>query len=131
MKDFIISQWKRAQRSLASASAITEIDPDSAASRAYYAAFHGVTAVLAGRGASFSKHTAVRAALHRDLIQQGLLSPELGKDYDFLLDLRETADYGGVAEATPAGASKAIAKAAAILASLEPLLPDGIDPPEA
>ena len=44
-------------------------DPDSAASRSYYAAFHGVTAVLAGRGIEFTKHTAVRAALHRDLIQ--------------------------------------------------------------
>ena len=131
MKDFVRSQWKRAIRALASASAIAAIDPDSAASRAYYAAFHGVTAVLAGRGASFTKHTAVRAALHRDLIQRGLLPLDLGRDYDFLLVLRETADYGGVDEASPAGAAKAIDKAAAILAALEPLLPEGIDPTEA
>jgi uncharacterized protein (UPF0332 family) len=100
------------------------VDPDSAASRAYYAAFHGVTAVLAGRGASFTKHTAVRAALHRDLIQSGLLPVEFGRDYDFLLDLRETADYGGVAEASQASAARAIEKAAAILLALEDLLPD-------
>jgi uncharacterized protein (UPF0332 family) len=124
MNEFAWSQWKKATRALASAGAILDMDPDSAASRAYYAAFHGVTAVLACRGLSFTKHTAVRAALHRDLIQAGLLATDLGRDYDYLLDLRETADYGGIAEASRASAAKAIAKASAILAAIEPLLPD-------
>jgi uncharacterized protein (UPF0332 family) len=124
MNDFVRSQWRRAERSLTSAASLVGVDPDSAASRAYYAASHGVTAVLAGRGASFTKHTAVRAALHRDLIQSGLLPVEFGRDYDFLLDLRETADYGGVAEASQASAARAIEKAAAILLALEDLLPD-------
>jgi len=66
----------------------------------------------------------VRAALHRDLIQPGSLSADLDRDYDFLLDLRETADYGGVAEASLASAKKAIEMARAILAAFEPLLPD-------
>ena len=123
MKDFIRSQWAKSMRSIAAAEATLETDPDSAASRAYYAVFHGVTAVLAGRGMEFTKHTAVRAALHRDLIQSGVLSADRGRDYDFLLDLRETADYGGVAEASLASAKKAIEKARTILASLEPLLP--------
>ncbi len=125
MNEFIRSQWAKAKRSLAAAEAISETDPDSSASRAYYAAFHGVTAVLAGRGMEFTKHTAVRAALHRDLIRSGALSADLGRDYDFLLDLRETADYGGVAEASLTSATKAIEKARKILATLEPLLPDG------
>jgi uncharacterized protein (UPF0332 family) len=72
----------------------------------------------------FTKHTAVRAALHRDLIQSGALSVELGRDYDFWLDLRETADSGGIAEASLASAKKAIEKARAILTALEPLLSD-------
>ncbi|MBM3954939.1 MAG: HEPN domain-containing protein [Planctomycetes bacterium] len=63
MKEFIRSQWTKAMRSLAAAEATLDTDPDSAASRAYYAAFHGVTATLAGRGMEFTKHTAVRAAL--------------------------------------------------------------------
>ena len=124
MNEFIRSQWAKSKRSLAAAEATLDTDPDSAASRAYYAAFHGVTAVLAGRGMEFTKHTAVRAALHRDLIQSGDVSVALGRDYDFLLDLRETADYGGVAEASLASAKKAIEKARAILAALEPLMPD-------
>lgn len=124
MRDFVRSQWMKAARSLAAAQVILATDPDSSASRAYYAAFHGVTAVLAGRGMEFTKHTAVRAALHRDLIQAGLLPADLGRGYDFLLDPRETADYGGVAEASLASATKAIEKARAILAAIEPLLPD-------
>ena len=124
MKDFIRSQWTKAMRSIAAAEATLDTDPDSAASRAYYAAFHGVTAVLAGRGMELTKHTAVRAALHRDLIQSGALSVDLGRDYDFLLDLRETADYGGVAEASLASARQAIEKARAILAALKTLLPN-------
>ena len=75
----------------------------------------------------FTKHTAVRAALHRDLIQSGAISADLGRDYDFLLDLRETADYGGVAEASLASAKKAIEKARAILTAPEPLLPNDAD----
>ena len=125
MKEFIRSQWTKAMRSIAAAEATLDTDPDSAASRAYYAAFHRVTATLAGRGMEFTKHTAVRAALHRDLIQSGALSVDLGRDDDFLLDLRETADYGGVAEASLASATKAIEKARTILAALQPLLPDG------
>ena len=73
MKEFIRSQWTKSMRSIAAAEAILETDPDSAASRAYDAAFHGVTAVLAGRGMEFTKRTAVRAALHRDLIQSGAI----------------------------------------------------------
>ena len=125
MKEFIRSQWTKAMRSLAAAEATLDTDPDSAASRAYYAAFHGVTAVLASRGMEFTKHTAVRAALHRDLIQSGAISTNLGRDYDFLLDLRETADYGGVAEASLTSATKAIEKARTILSALQPLVPDG------
>jgi len=127
MNEFVRSQWAKAGRGLAAAEAVIDTDPDSAASRAYYAAFHGVTAVSASRGLSFTKHTAVRAALHRDLIQAQLLPTELGRDYDFLLDLRETADYGGVAEATRASAVRAIEKASGILTALEPLLPP-VDP---
>ena len=73
----------------------------------------------------FTKQTAVQAALHRDLIQSGALSADLGRDYDFPLDLRETADDGGVAEASFASATKAIEKARTILATLQPLLPEG------
>lgn len=90
MKEFAKAEWERADRALASARQLAETDPDSAASRAYYAAFHALTALFALRGQTYSRHSAIRAALHRDLVQAGSLSDESGRDYDFLMDLRET-----------------------------------------
>lgn len=83
MIEFAENQWERALRSLQSSKKLIETDPDSAASRAYYAAFHAVTALFALRGQEFTKHSAVRGAVHRDLIHGGNWSPELGQDYDF------------------------------------------------
>lgn len=69
MNEFAKMQWQRALRTMSSARQLIETDPNSAASRAYYAAFHALTTLFAFRGQSFSKHSALRAALHRDLIK--------------------------------------------------------------
>jgi uncharacterized protein (UPF0332 family) len=91
MKEFARNQWERAQRTIKTASALLESDPESAASRTYYAAFHALTALFALRSRSFKKHMALRAALHKELIKTDLWPVELGRDYDFLMDLREIA----------------------------------------
>jgi uncharacterized protein (UPF0332 family) len=98
--------------------------PDSAASRAYYAAFHGLTAFFALRGQTFTKHTAIRAAIHRDLVQTGIIKPDVARDYDFLLDLREAGDYGGVANVSTNDAGQAAAKAENFLGVLKGLCPE-------
>lgn len=108
MKDFALSEWQRALRTLKSAEILLETDPDSAASRAYYAAFHAVTAVLALRDKEYSKHSAIRSALHRDLIKTGDWSEDLGGDYDYLMDLRETGDYGGLMRVSAGNAKAAL-----------------------
>ncbi|MFQ6034407.1 MAG: HEPN domain-containing protein [Sedimentisphaerales bacterium] len=71
MKEFVATEWQRALRTLVSARQLLSTGPDSAASRAYYAAFHALTALFALRGQTFSKHTAIRTALHRELIRSG------------------------------------------------------------
>jgi len=95
MTEFAESEWERAEGAVAAAQALVEIDPDSAVSRAYYAAFHAVSALFALRGQSFSKHSGVRAAVHRILVHAEGWSREFGQDYDLLLDLRSAGDYGG------------------------------------
>ncbi len=124
MKEFIAVEWDRAKRALDSARQLVDIDPDSAASRAYYAAFHALTALFGFRGQTFTKHSALRAALHRDLIQQGVFSKELGKAYDYLLDLRETGDYGGVTQVVAEDAQRAIDKAQIIINAITAAFPD-------
>jgi len=108
VKDFARNQWERAQRTLKTAVALIESDPESAASRAYYAAFHALTALFALRSRSFKKHMALRAALHKELIKTDLWPVELGRDYDFLMDLREISDYSGVARVSEENARRAV-----------------------
>ena len=124
MKEFAAAEWQRAERALDSARQIVPGDPDSAASRAYYAAFHALTALFALRGQTFSKHSAIRAAMHRDLVQNGLLAADRGLDYDFLMDLRETGDYGGLMQVTPENAQAAVDKAASFMDTLKHLQPE-------
>lgn len=62
---------------------------------AYYACFYAATARLAAEGRSFSKHTAVQAALHRDWVRTGRLERRWGELYNELFDARHMGDYHG------------------------------------
>ncbi|MBU4212120.1 MAG: HEPN domain-containing protein [Verrucomicrobia bacterium] len=87
--------WRRAEEALRTAEADLAVSFDAAASRAYYAAFYAVSALFALERREFVKHSAVHAAVHRDLVKSGRWSLAIGKDYSRLLRLRETGDYGG------------------------------------
>ena len=94
-REYAIQNWARACKEIEIARAVLDLDPNSAANRAYYAAFHAVTALFALEGRSFSKHTAVRAAVHNELVKTGRWSTELGASYNDLMSARHTGDYGG------------------------------------
>ena len=74
---------------------------DFCVNRLYYAVFYAVSAVLIIRGQNYKKHTAVRAAVHRDFVKPGTISVEFGKLYDSLLRDREEADYVAFVEFDP------------------------------
>jgi len=59
----------------------------------YYACFYSLTAVLLKMEKTLKKHTAVRAALHKDLIKSGLLDSSWGRFYDTVFDSRHEGDY--------------------------------------
>ena len=107
--------WRRAQKALSSAEVLLDVSSDDAASRAYYAAFHAVTALFVLRGTSFSKHTAIRAAVHRDLVNAGEWGIDIGEAFDALCELRDMGDYGGEAHADAADAADAVQTARDIL----------------
>jgi hypothetical protein len=123
MNDFAVAEWERDHLVLASARQLVTTDPESAASRAYYAAFHALSALFALRGVTFRKHAGIRAALYRELVRAGLIDKQTGKDFDLLIDLRETGDYGGVARVPPESARLAVEKAEAFLAAIGRLAP--------
>ena len=124
MKAFAASEWDRAGRTLRTARQIVETDADSAASWAYYAAFHAASAMFALRGQAFRKHPAIRAAPHRDLVRPGLLATQAGEDYDFLAALRHTGDDGGEQRVSPADAREAVEKAGAFISAVAAACPE-------
>ncbi|MBI5091018.1 MAG: HEPN domain-containing protein [Candidatus Hydrogenedentes bacterium] len=127
MNDLARAFWLRAIRALATASSVTQSDPDCAASRAYYAAFYGVSALFALQDRLFKKHTAVQAAVHRELVSSGRWSKELGAQYSSLLESREIGDYGLMESMTSASAEKAVRAAQCILQAVQSMCPELAD----
>ena len=110
--------WERAKKALAVAKAVSTLDPDSAASRAYYAAFYAVSARFALEGKTFRKHSAVEAAVHRDLVKAGIWPAELGQAYSQLSETRSIGDYGELEHVSEASSAEVIQLAADILGAI-------------
>ena len=119
-----LDYWERAQDSLRAARLCLPVSSDTAASRAYYAAFYAVSAWLACCGRSFTKHAAVAAAVHRDLVNAGLWSRELGEGYSRLLRRREIGDYGGGRHVAAEEAEESVRWAEQILQAVAQLAPN-------
>lgn len=115
MNDFAENEWKRAIRTLRTAMSIANDDPESACSRAYYAAFHAVSALFSLDDLRFKKHSALRAAVHQRLVKTNIWPDELGKTFDILMDLRENADYGSHTTITPEDARATVEMAQRII----------------
>lgn len=62
--------------------------------RAYYACFHGATAVFVARGRRFKKHRGIIKAVHEELVPQGFVGPEQAVAFEGLYAQRLDADYG-------------------------------------
>ncbi len=95
---------------------------DFAASRAYYAAFYGATAVLLSEGLDFSKHSRVIASNHQRFVKTGKLSKEQGKDLNWHFEIRNVGDYGGTVPVSPAQTERAIQAAESCLRAVKSLL---------
>ena len=66
----------------------------NAANRIYYSLFYSVSALLLTKGLSFSKHSAVKSAFHKEFIKAGTVAKKYGDFYDKMLANREEGDYG-------------------------------------
>jgi uncharacterized protein (UPF0332 family) len=128
VKPEVLDLWLRAQQAARTARQLTSSDPDASVSRAYYAAYYAVCALFASEGRTFTRHTAVETAVHRDLVRTGRWLADLGAAYSWLVAMRYTGDYGGGAHASADDAGAAIAKVDAILqavrAGIAEALPD-------
>jgi len=71
---------------------VTEAPRDSA-SRAYYAAFHALSALLASVGFSYSSHGQVIGAFNREFVKTGRISRVATEIVQRLFKDRQTGDY--------------------------------------
>jgi uncharacterized protein (UPF0332 family) len=63
------------------------------ASRAYYAAFHAISAVLADHGLTFSSHAQTLGSFNRELIKTGVFPADTFRKLQRLFEDRQVADY--------------------------------------
>lgn len=93
--EILVQYWlTKSEESLASA--ISELEAKrlfTCVRTSYYACFYALSAVLWNDGKAFKKHSAVRAALHRDYIKRGQIDPKWGRFYDIIFDSRQRGDY--------------------------------------
>lgn len=66
---------------------------DDAASRAYYAVFHAMSAVLASKGKAFSSHKQTLSAFNKEFIAAGKTDRFRFKDIQRLFNDRQNGDY--------------------------------------
>lgn len=122
--------WDRALESLEAAETVCQVSPDAAASRAYYAAFFGVSALFAIEGKTFKKHSGIEAAVHRDLVRTGRWPKRRGANYSQLFELRQTGDYGVSEHVTEKDAHQALETTKNILKAISAEKPRDFSWPE-
>ena len=85
---------EKSERSLAAAEMLMKRgDFDFAASRIYYAMFYMAETLLLLRGLSFSSHSAVIAALHKEFVKTGKLPQRMHSALHIAFGLRQKGDY--------------------------------------
>ena len=94
-RNIVVSYWwEKAEDSLLSAA--RELDAGAlvfSINRLYYVLYYAVSAVLLRKEFTFSKHSGVRAAFHREIIKSGLMDTKWGRLYDQLFEDRHEGDY--------------------------------------
>lgn len=99
-----------------------ELERD-AVSRAYYAIFYSVLALLVTRRLGTSKHSGALTLLSREFIKTGLLEPEMGKLARQAFERRLEADYAELVDFSTEEAKGTLADATRFVERIQELLP--------
>jgi uncharacterized protein (UPF0332 family) len=94
LKDQLQAMVQKATRSiLASKNLIDQGDYDFASSRAYYAAFYAIEAILLTKELVFSKHSAVIGAFSQHFVKTDIFPKEFTRLISRLFRQRQIGDY--------------------------------------
>lgn len=95
---------------------------DFAASRAYYAMFYAVEALLLSREMTFSKHSSVIAAFGKDFAKTGIVDARFHRAILNAFDLRNAGDYGSIHAVSEEKTKQVLDDAAEMLSEIRSLL---------
>lgn len=89
---------------------------DEAVSRAYYAAYHAISAVLATQNCSFSSHAQTIGGFNVRFVKTGLFPKDTTRILHRLFESRQTADYDWTAVVERISARRNVKDAADLIA---------------
>ena len=92
---------------------------DDAASRAYYAAFHAITALLFSNGKSYSSHAQLLGAFNRDFVKSQVFHRDFTAILTRLFEDRQSGDYDVFAAISEDDARLDVANARRIVESIQ------------
>jgi uncharacterized protein (UPF0332 family) len=114
---------QKSKRTLESARILLEDeDGEGASSKAYYAVFHMLQAVLLTKGLTYSKHSGVVAGFSQHFVKSGLFPVQSASVIRHLRRDREVGDYSYTEVLSSEEASKDVELAAELMAVLEKYL---------
>lgn len=114
---------RKARRTVRSAEVlVADGDPESAASRAYYAMFYVAKALLEAKGVVPRKHSGVQHAIWEHFIKPGLLDNRYHRWLIDAFDQRLQSDYGYASVVGGEDVIETLAQAREFLAAAEELL---------
>jgi uncharacterized protein (UPF0332 family) len=95
LRELVTLRMQQAAETLREARVLlTERAARGAVSRAYYAMFYAVLALLATKGLGSSKHSGAIALFDREFVKPGDLPKELSRSLHMAFEHRQQADYG-------------------------------------
>lgn len=93
-----------------------------AVNRCYYACFYSASAALLRENLKFTKHAAVRDAVHQRLVHTGQVDAYFGKVYSELFSGRQKSDYGEIVRIDAPAVAQAVESATAFVAEMKRLI---------
>lgn len=113
-------QLEKSDRFIAEADAIAGIGLwDVVANRIYYSVFHAVAAMLVHDGIEVRSHKGAGLMFGRKYVMPGIFSPEDGRLYAKLQELREKSDYNLVYQSNEEEMKPLLEKAKGLIAKIK------------
>jgi uncharacterized protein (UPF0332 family) len=125
MRELLRYRMRQADDSLREASILRNADAQrGAVSRAYYAMFYALLALLATKQLGTSRHSGAISLFDREFVKTGVFAPDLSKSLHLAFDRRQIHDYGEMIDLDASTSDEAIADATRFVAAIRQYLSD-------